>query len=232
MTKVQAIAIPEEAAIVKEVHPYVLAAQELAVRSEEEHGRALEILKALANAERAVKEHYEEPKALAHRTHKAITTAERKILGPILQARSAVNRKVSDYEQEAERKAKEEEERLRKEALAQEQERALTEAIEASEAGDEEFAEAILEEAQSSDVVVRVDPAVSKVDGVSTQKRWHAEVVDLFALVNFVAEHKEWLHLLTPHMPSLNKMAQMQRAALSVPGVKAVCERTIAVRSS
>ena len=79
--------------------------------------------------------------------------------------------------------------------------------------------------------IVHVAPAVAKVEGVATTTRWRAEVTDLHALVRYVAEHKEWIGLIEAVMPALNSMARSQREALAIPGVVAVKETSLAVRS-
>jgi colicin import membrane protein len=50
-------------------------------------------------------------------------------------------------------------------------------------------------------VIARPDPSslVAEAEGMSSQTRWHADVVDLLALVRYVAQHPEWINLLEPN---------------------------------
>ena len=70
--------------------------------------------------------------------------------------------------------------------------------------------------------VIQVAPEVSKVQGVSTAKRWTAEVTDKLKLIQFVAVNPAWQHLLEPSMKDLNALARAQRQALQIPGVASV----------
>ena len=79
---------------------------------------------------------------------------------------------------------------------------------------------------------VQVQPAVSTVAGVSKRTTWAAAVYDKLALIRYVAEHPEWVSLLDPNMPALNRLATTQREALAIPGVKPVSKVNHAVRAS
>jgi hypothetical protein len=79
-------------------------------------------------------------------------------------------------------------------------------------------------------VAVFVAPSVPKIAGQSVSERWHAEVVDLLALVKAVAEGRAAITFLEPNMPALNKQAQSLKRAMNLPGVKAVPETTISQR--
>jgi len=78
--------------------------------------------------------------------------------------------------------------------------------------------------------VIHVAPQVAQVEGVSSMTRWSAEVTDLMELVKYVAAHPEWLSLLEPAMPNLNRLAVAQRQALSIPGVRAISRTVRATR--
>ena len=78
--------------------------------------------------------------------------------------------------------------------------------------------------------MIHVAPQVATVEGVSSMTRWSAEVTDLIELVKYVAAHPEWLSLLEPAMPNLNRLAVAQRQALSIPGVRAISRTVRATR--
>jgi hypothetical protein len=73
--------------------------------------------------------------------------------------------------------------------------------------------------------------SVPKVEGVSTSKRYKAEVVDLMALVKAIAAGKQPLYLVEPVMPALNQIASRGKEKMDVPGVKAVLVEKMSVRS-
>ena len=95
--------------------------------------------------------------------------------------------------------------------------------------GETEAADAVIEEeVHVAPVTVDNRP---KAQGVSTRKKWHAEVVDLSALIKAVAEGKEAESFLLPDMKVLNKMAGALMEELNIAGVKAVSETIVSARS-
>lgn len=76
-------------------------------------------------------------------------------------------------------------------------------------------------------------PIVTKVStpaGVSHTVRWSAEVTDIKALCKAVADGKAMPELVLANMPALNKLAQMAKGNLSIPGVKAVSTTSTVIR--
>jgi len=73
-----------------------------------------------------------------------------------------------------------------------------------------------------------VAPATPKVAGVALRETWTARVVDLGALVKAAANHPPYLALLKVDMPRLHAQARSLRARLDIPGVEAVCSKTVA----
>jgi hypothetical protein len=68
------------------------------------------------------------------------------------------------------------------------------------------------------------------VEGVSTATRYRAEVVDLLALVRYVAANPHMVNLLVANGPALNAQARSLREAMQLPGVKVVKETDRRVR--
>lgn len=142
-------------------------------------------------------------------------------------AESAYKRSMLNYQQEQERIRKAEEVRIR-ELQRQEQERLAREAEEAEKAGDNETAEAIIQQAAEmpAAIVPRRDPP--KVAGVKTQVRWSATVKDKMALIRAVAEGKVPDIALEVNTKFLNQQAVSLKSALNIPGVVAESKETIA----
>lgn len=165
----------------------------------------------------------------AHKTHKGLTTLRAEILAPITAAYKAVSMKCLAFE-DVQRKKAEEAQRIAQEAARKaEEERQLADAIAAEQSGDKQGAEEIMA-VPVSVPVVQVAPAIAEVKGVSSRVTWGAEVTSLIALVKYVAEHQEWIGLLQANGPALNKIAQAQKDALKIPGVKAVATRSMSAR--
>lgn len=80
-------------------------------------------------------------------------------------------------------------------------------------------------DADSADGLAVVPAAsVPTVEGVSRRSTWKAEVVDLDALIGFVASNlTEWGHLIKVNTRELDKLAAAHRAGISrtIPGVEA-----------
>lgn len=223
---------PDDTAMRSEMAPVLTAAQELEVTNKISHADGQSLLAGVSRMGKRVVELFAEPKKAAHKAHRAVCEAEGKLLNPLKEARNLISRKCGEYEAEQRRIAEKKRRELEAQARKQEEDRRLAEAIAAEEAGDTATAEAILEEPPPPAPVISVEPEVAKVDGVSSQTRWRAEVTDKVALIKHVAAHPEWATLLDPNMPNLNQMARGAREGLQIPGVRAVSETTKMVRET
>jgi len=215
------LSTPDTEQMQTQVIPFARHADALAVVNQETHARALEMVGQIARVEREVVDLFAEPKRAAHAAHKAITEAEKKLLTPLQSARSLISGKCDTYEREQRRLAQAEQARLEREAREREEQKRLEDSVLAQEAGEADEAQSIL----ASPIIVpavHVAPAVAAVEGVGTQTRWSAEVVSLWDLVRFVAEHPEWISLLKASDPDLNRLAVTQRQNMNIPGVRAV----------
>jgi hypothetical protein len=215
------IARPSPPAVVAEMAPTVREARGFAVSDVESNALALENVKMLRAAEKRITEYFEPARKAADDAKKEILRLRDGLIAPIVEARSIYDRKAMAYEQEQRQIAEQEQRRLEEEARKQEEDRLLLDAIAAEERGEKEEAAAIMAEPVTTPVIP-IQPRVAQVEGVSTQTRWSADVTDLLALVKYVAAHPEWISLLEPSMPNLNRLAVAQRQALSIPGVRAV----------
>jgi len=211
----------------------VASARDLTVDDEESHAEAqimLQDIKAVHT--KIVKEIFEEPRTLAHRTWKSFVAAEKKLTDPLDFSRKLLVGKITSYERLEQQRAEEEARRL-EELLRKEQEEVAQEAAEAAqEAGYEVEAQEILDSAKHApEPVVQPQARVSKVSGVTSMTRWSAEVTDLIDLVRYVAENPQWIGLLQPDMKQLNALARAQRKAMALPGVRAVSTSHKSVRA-
>ncbi|GIW55358.1 MAG: hypothetical protein KatS3mg082_1762 [Nitrospiraceae bacterium] len=164
---------------------------------------------------------------------KAVNDLFRKPKELLEQAEALIKKAMSAYDQEQERKRREEQARLEEEAR-KERERLEAKAREAEEKGQIEKAEALRESANAV-VAPIVSPATEapKVTGIATRGLWKARVTDKAALVrHIVAERPDLLFLIEIDSAALNALARAQKSALSLPGVEVYEEKVIAVRAS
>lgn len=230
MSSETVIAMPDQDPIRMENSGIIERAQSLKVSNQDEHGVALEVLKSIATAERRVKDLFSEPKAAAHKAHKAITEAEKKLLDPLQEARGIVSRKANSYEIEEQRKADEERQRLELEAKKQEEDRKLAEAASVEASGDKEAAEQIIEEPIEIPVI-HVAPKVAEVKGISSRETFRAEVVDFLALVTYVAANPNKIALLQPNQVAINQLAKSMREGFELPGCRLIKDRIKSVKA-
>jgi hypothetical protein len=220
---------PAPPAIVAELNPLVVQARAFKVVDVETHAAALERIKRLRAGEKGIEDHFARAKKAASDAHKEIVAAVNALIGPVAEARRIYDTNAAIYEAVKRKEAEEEQRRLQEKARKEEEDRQLAAAQEAQDLGDAAEAEAIVSE-QVSAPVITVQPQVARVEGVSNRTAWSAEVHDLHELVKYVAAHPEWISLLKPAMPNLNRLAVAQRQALSVPGVRAVSKTVRATR--
>lgn len=122
-------------------------------------------------------------------------------------------------EAEAREKARKEQEKLRKRAEA------------AAAKGQTEKAEAL--ETQADTVVTPIVPKAQTQQpaGVSMREVWSAEVTDARALLQAVLDGKVPDVAISINMKVLNQQAKSLKNSLNWPGVKAVCQKTVAAKA-
>lgn len=222
---------PDTSALSKEYDPLVGQATALVVNSIESHAAALEGYKYIKQAIKRIRELFEPSRKAANEAKNEILRARDGMLAPFETAKGIVDGKIDVYEKEERRKA-EEKAALEAEAerVRQEEER-IAEAEAAEKAGDDELAEEIIERpievAPSAPVTT---DTVATVKGVSSSKKYHAEVVDFGALIKYAASAPCNYSLVEPSTTALNAMARQYKDELRIPGVRVVTETVRAVR--
>lgn len=227
--KTTIIEMPDSEVVRKEDSVLIEQAKSLLITNAVEHEIGLEHLKRIALAEKRVKDLFEEPKKAAHAAHKAITTAEAKLLLPLAEARQIITGKALTFQAEERRKAEEAQRAAAEAARKAEEERQLADAIEAEASGDKAAAEQILA-APTSVPAVYVAPQVAKVAGVSSRVYFRCKVVSPIELVRYVAAHPEEIALVLPNESLLNKRAESMRDAFKLPGCELEKRDALAVK--
>lgn len=231
-TKVKSVVIesPDTEAVEKDHSLMMTNAKELVVSNELQHGIGLEVLKGLAIAEKRVKDLFAESKDLAHKAHKAITEAEKKMLLPIAEARQIVQTKCLKYQAIERQKAEVEQRRLQEEARKAEEERQLLDAIEAEKAGDKTAAEQIIA-APIAVPVVKVEAQVAKVAGVTSRVYYRCKVVSLIDLVKYVAQNPNEIALIQADETALRKRAESMKDGFKLPGCELDKQDSLSVKA-
>ncbi len=173
---------------------------------------------------------------------KAITTpldqAKKKImdlfrtpLDALAAAETKIKHAMVTYSEEKERERRAEQARL--DAIAREErERLAKEAAALEKAGKPEEAEAAREIAAVISAPAAMIAEGADAAGVSYSERWSAEVDDLLALARFVVENPAHLNLISANPTQLDMMARAMKSGMNIPGVRAVCKKIASVRSA
>ncbi|EPS1221639.1 hypothetical protein ACVBR5_000865 [Burkholderia cenocepacia] len=179
---------------------------------------------------------------------KTVDAERRKITDPLNEAVKAVNnffRPATTYLEEAERvlkgglltwqqkcEAQAREAQAAAEAAARaERERMEAEARKLAEEGKTEAAEAVRETAQVISAPIVAAP-VTKVSGIQSRGTYKARVTDKMKLIQFVAAHPEFEHLLDANASQLNQLAKAMKEKMKIDGVESYREATIASRAA
>jgi hypothetical protein len=172
----------------------------------------------------------------AHATWKRLTERRRNTLAPIQEFEAGCKRLLVAYDTEQERLRQEEQRRLEEEARRQEEARRLEEAAALEAEGIAEGDESKITEAEEliaapvETPVVSVQKATPQVQGLSFRETWNAKVTDPLKLIQYVAQHPEFVNLLTPNATALRQMAQSLKGNMKLPGVSAYSSKGVAAR--
>lgn len=219
--------VVDSGAVVERALTFPDQARALRIADAISYAQACEFLKGIKTLRTEIAETFQPHITRAHESHKALIKEKADAEAPLAEAERITKAALVTYDQQQEQARRAEETRVRAELKRQEEERRLSEAVALEAAGETEDADALLAEPIPVPVVA-VQPTTPKVSGISYRETWGAEVVDLAALVAFVATRPEFAGLLTPNMPALNAQARSLKGALQIPGVKAICTRDVA----
>jgi hypothetical protein len=157
---------------------YTDRAKKLTIYSSLDYTVAGEFVKAVDALGKEVEASFGPQIAQAHTLHRSLIAERDRHLKPLAEAKQYARRLMVSYDQEQERKRREEESRLQKLARKAEEDAKLQEAIAAEAAGQTEEAQAILEEeVYVPPVIVKKD--VPKVSGVQFRTVWKWRVKDI-----------------------------------------------------
>lgn len=154
------------------------AARNLKVNCQEDLEGAAGFLSEIKSMQKKVKEYWQEPIKNAYETHKKLKAKESEMLEPLQNSEKIIKEKITTYNFNMERLKREEEERIKAEQQKQAMEQ-LQEAERLKAEGNE--VEAQIAEANAlamSQVEVKVDSMVEKVEGLSFRQDYEIIVED------------------------------------------------------
>ncbi|GAG55137.1 unnamed protein product, partial [marine sediment metagenome] len=204
---------------------------QIAVRDEESYTAAAETLKDIARIEKLITEHHKPIKQAAKNAHSIAVAAEKKFLDPLTKAKSIIRNSLVVWTTEQERIRRDAERKLQAEARRKEEEERLALAERAEDEGKSETEVTEILDTPAPVPPVIVSPTFNKVAGVSTRETWRAEVTDMKMLCRAVVDGKAPVETVSPNMPLLNSMARKSKSGLGIPGVKAIKDTGVAIRS-
>lgn len=205
-------------------------AQALQIVDQGSYDLAAAKFSAVSALEREITAHYAPMKQAAHDAHKKVCEAEKKMIGPVQEAKKILSRAIGAFDEDQERRRQEEQRRLEAEARRLAEEETLAAAVEAEQAGAQpEEVEAVLSTPTLA-VKIQAPPTYQRSSAVATREVWSAQVTNLQELVKAAAANPAYLIYLEANTTQLNSTARAQKSAFRVPGVRAACERIAAGR--
>ena len=216
------IAVPDTKELEKRSGSIIADIENLVVKNQESHGRALTLWGEADTVDKAIVEKFEEPTSAANKVHKFLTGLREMFRGPLIEAKSSAQKKATDWADAERRRAEEEARKLAEKARREHEERQLALAIEAEAQGDKAAAEAIIE-TRAEAPYIPPKPNLAKVDDVGERGNYSGQVVDLLKLVKYVAANPREVNLLTQNQTAINQRARsMRREGEILPGVVGV----------
>jgi hypothetical protein len=230
------IDFPEAARVTEQALTWPERARGAAVVDAESYGRASELLKGIKALRQEIADTFDPHVKRAHDAHRALLKEKADAEAPLTEAERIIKAALVAYNTEQERLRRIEQERLEREAKAKADEEALARAAAMEQEGRDFGDPALVEEAHQllteqlaapppPVAVARTTPTVA---GIVHRTTWSARVVDLIALVKFVAANPSHIGLLQANQAALNAQARSLKAAMRLPGVQAVPTQDVA----
>lgn len=169
-------------------------------------------------------------KAKAHAAWKEVCNQETNVVSPVKSVIQTISREVVRWDDEQKRIRREAQRRLEEEARKRAEDERIAQAVALEQSGAHtEVVEAVLETPVVA-VPVVAPSTFQKSNAAIVRETWTAEVTDLHALVKAAAKDKNLLGLLQVNQSALNGMARALKETMSIPGVKAVPQKSVATR--
>ena len=156
----------------------------------------------------------------AYEAHREAKAQKTRAESPLIEAENIIKPALKNYDDEQERKRRQEEARLQEIARKQEEDRRLAEAAEIEKSGDKKLAEAVLA-APVEVAPVIVAKTAPKVQGISFTERW------TFRVVNPALVPREFMKL---DEVKTGQYARAMKSAGKIPGIEIYSEKSVSGR--
>lgn len=213
-----ALAIPEQ---VKMGDALVQQANAMVVTTNPEYESACAMLLTAKAGSRSCDEAFDEDIANWNHGHKNALATKRRYQDPFLKIEGILKPRIRRYQDALEHQRKVEQQQAQQDAQ-------LAEAIQHEDLGDHASANTVLD--GLGVVSVSVPTSLPKIAGITPRDYWSAVVEDKLALVKAVASGLVPLDALDPSQAFLNTQARALHEGLRYPGVRAICEKSVAGR--
>jgi flagellar biosynthesis GTPase FlhF len=177
-----------------------------------------EMLLTCKEMEKKIKDFFKPHKDNAYNAHKALCKAETDELNKLNPGINHLKKEISSYQQEQERLRRIEEKRLREIARKEEEERKLREALQAEAEGNNEEAQAIIDEPIEPPPVI-VPKSTPKIEGITSRIQWN------FRIVNESKIPREYL---IPDRMKIGAVVRALKGAAKIDGIEVYSESNIA----
>lgn len=223
------IEIPTEQQLTSVSNPILETARSFVIDSPIMYEMAGDELKTIKAKTKELEERRKAITGPMDKAKKEVMDLFRKPLEALEQAESAIKKTMLSYTTE-QRRIAEEAQRKADQAARAERERMEQQAKDAEQSGDVATAMA-LQSASTMVVAQTIDTQPAKVSGISTTKRWSAEVTDKVAYLKYLLENPELIDdRIDINMKPLNQMAVALKENFSVPGVRAIATESVTAR--
>lgn len=195
----------------------------LTVTDDGSFARGGEMLLEIKRRAKAVEERFKEPVSLADKAHKALTALRKSVLAPFEQAETTIKGKIGTYQMEVERKRREEDAHLRKEAEAKAEADRLAKAQEQMDKGDLKGCEKTLEAPLKFDPPRILTPEPTKVAGVSFKDDWKFEITNINEIP---------MEYMVPDEKAIAKVVKALGSKANIPGIRIWAEKVVSGRAA
>jgi hypothetical protein len=223
------IIIPDTQKIDQKAMSAVEFSNEISIVNNELYEIAAEYLLGLKALENEIEETFDPVVKSTYGAWKAALAAKAKHFGPVDEAMKIIKSKMGTYQVEAEKKARIEQEQLKRLAIEEDEKDRAAQAEALIVAGRPEEALLLLEGEQEAPPVVLQPSGAPRAEGIQTREVWKGEVTNFEALVKAVAAGTAPLALLEPCQSKINGMVKMLGKELKIPGIRVYSEKLIAV---
>ena len=192
-------------------------AKQLVITNDEQYEQAAEMARTIKTRQKMVTDYFGPMKKAAHDAHKAVCDHESEILAPLKNAEKMCKQAMGAYQLKKQQEARRQEEEMRR--IAQEEAvRKLEEAAQAETKGDQEAANAAMQEALVADQLstsAYAGSSVPKVKGVSTCKDWEITVTN----ERIVPAYMNGVMLRSIDLAAIKRLVKATDGQIEIPGI-------------